>query len=163
MARIQIQGLRPYDGEYELDSDRVFNAREWRWIKKISGYLPATIRDGFVGRDPDLFVALAVIAMCRDGKIDREDGLRVADVIAEAPFDQLITLVGDEVEEGDGNPPELTSEPEQSSPKSSLEKRSSSGDPSPTGSGTSEETPSATGALSSPMSSGESSRVRLAS
>lgn len=111
MARIIIKGIKPYDGDYDLDTDRAFNAREWRWIKKVSGYLPLTVSDGFAGGDPDLFVALAVIAMCREGKVDRDSGLRVADELAEAPFDgATISLVGDPVEEEDV-PLDLTSPP----------------------------------------------------
>ena len=30
---------------------------EWRWVKKVSGYLPGTIGDGVDGGDPDIFVA----------------------------------------------------------------------------------------------------------
>ena len=112
MARIAIRGIKPWDGEYDLDTERAFNAREWRWIKKVSGYMPLTVSDGFAGGDPDLFVALAVVAMCRAGKIDREDGLKVADQLAEAPFDGAsIAMVGDEVVEADEVPLDLTSQP----------------------------------------------------
>ena len=76
MAKMVIKGVPPYDGEYELDEDRAFNAREWNWIKKVSGYMPLTIGEGFAGGDPVLFVALAVIAMARSGKVERADGLR---------------------------------------------------------------------------------------
>ena len=111
MAKMVIQGIRPWDGEYELDEDRAFNTREWSWIKKTSGYMPLTISDGFGGGDPSLFVALAVIAMCRTGKIDRESGLRVAEELAEAPFDgAAISMVGD-VSEDDPSPLDLTLPP----------------------------------------------------
>lgn len=111
MTKILITGIRPWDGEYELDDDRSFNTREWAWIKKVSGYLPLTIQEGFAGGDPSLFVALAAIAMCRSGRIERDQGLRVADELSEAPFDGAsITLVGDTVEE-DEVPLDLTSRP----------------------------------------------------
>ena len=130
MARIQIKGIRHYDGDYELDTDRAFNAREWRWIKKVSGYMPLTVGDGFAGGDPDLFVALAVIAMCREGKIDRESGLTVADELAEMPFDgAAITLIGDDVE-ADELPLDLTRPPDESSPNATSENHRSSGEPS---------------------------------
>ena len=112
MARIVITGIPPYDGDYELDSDRAFNAREWRWIKKVSGYMPLTVSEGFEGGDPDLFVALAIIAMAREGRVTKDEGLRVADVLAEAPFDgAAITMVGDEVVEDDAIPLDLTPPP----------------------------------------------------
>ena len=126
-TRIVVKGVRPFDGEYELDDDRTFNTREWNWIKRLSGYMPLTVSDGFAGGDPDLFVALAVIAMCRAGKIDRSEGLRVAEVLAEAPFDgTTIQLIGGtDDEEDDAVPPVLTSEPAGSSPASSLTNDSS--------------------------------------
>ena len=112
MARIVITGIPPYDGDYELDSDRAFNAREWRWIKKVSGYMPLTVSEGFEGGDPDLFVALAIIAMAREGRVTKDEGLRVADVLAEAPFDgAAITMVGDEPVEADEIPLDLTPPP----------------------------------------------------
>jgi len=139
MSKMVIKGVKPWDGTYELDEDRAFNAREWRWIKKISDYGPLTLQKGFKERDPELFVALCVIAMCRDGRIDRDDGMDVAAELEEAPFDfESITLVGDETE--DDTPLELTSEPDESSPTSSLENKTSSGELSPNGSGTSDAT-----------------------
>ena len=102
MASIIIKGIKPWDGEYDLVTDRAFNAREWRCIKKVSGYMPLTVSDGFAGGDPDLFVALAVVAMTRQGKVERDDMLRVADLLAEMPFDGAsITMVGDEVADDD--------------------------------------------------------------
>lgn len=110
MDRIVISGVQGFDGEYDLDPERAFNAREWRWIKKLSGYLPDTINDGYRHSDPDLFVAFAVIAMCRDGKIGRDDWQRVGDELAEVPLDgATLKLVGDPVE--DDSPLALTSTP----------------------------------------------------
>ena len=46
MSSIKIEGAGRWDGTYELGiEDRVFNAREWRWIKQIAGYMPATISE----------------------------------------------------------------------------------------------------------------------
>jgi hypothetical protein len=114
MAKIVIRGMKPWDGEYDLETTRPFNAREWRWIKRISGYMPLTIREGFAGGDPDLFLALAVVALCRDGKIDREQGLELADELSEADMtDAAITLVADNAEvEADEVPLDLTPEPD---------------------------------------------------
>jgi hypothetical protein len=143
MTKIVIAGIRPYDGEYDLDTERAFNTREWRWIKRISGYMPLTVGDGFKGGDPDLFVALAVVAMCRDGRIDRDEALEVADLIAEAPFDGAsITFAGDE--EDTEIPLVLTSEPDRPSPNDSLEKPNTSGADSPNGSDRSDVNPTPT-------------------
>jgi hypothetical protein len=111
MAKIVVRGVPPYDGEYEVDTDRSWNTREWSWIKKISGYLPLTVQDGFAGNDPELFLAVAVICMARAGKIDREDALRVAEIMSEAPYEPgTFTLIGDVVE-ADEVPLDLTSPP----------------------------------------------------
>jgi hypothetical protein len=142
MTTIVVSGIKPYDGRYELDGDRPFSTREWRWIKQVSGYLPLTVGDGFKGGDPDLFVALAVIAMNRDGKIDRDDVLEVAETLSEVPFDGAsITF---DVGEVDDAPLAETSEPDASSNSGSLENKSSSGQSSPNGSDLSETTPEPT-------------------
>ena len=127
MTKLVITGIPPWDGAYDLDPDRPFNTREWRWIKQISGYMPLTISEGFGGGDPDLFVALAVIAMNRDGRISREQGIDVAMQLAEAPFDGA-TITFDSGEEADADLPlEPTSDPDRSSKIGSTENRSISG------------------------------------
>ncbi len=105
--RIVITNIRPYDGEYDLElQDRPLTALEWRWIKKLAGYLPGTFRDGLEGSDPDLVCVLAVIAMYRSGRVDRQSAPTVFDRISDAPFDgAAISLISDPVEEDDGRPP----------------------------------------------------------
>ena len=141
--RIVVKGARPYEGEYPLGTDRAFNAREWNWIKRIAGYMPETIEDGFNGDDPDLYVAFAVIALCREGRIDRTEGLRVAETLAELPFGEIRVIYPQTVE--DDAPLGLTGEPEQQSPKSSPEKTPSSGRSSEKTSENPAPTPSPTG------------------
>jgi hypothetical protein len=110
-----------WDGTYDLgDNDRVFNAREWHWIKSISGYMPTTIAEGFAGQDPDLFVSLAVIAMARNRKFPRENWQAVADDMAEHPYTgNSVTLVGDQEEAEDEIPPTSASGNGGSSPTGS--------------------------------------------
>ncbi len=96
--RIKVQGIPAFDGEYDLDiGDQPLNALEWRWVKKISGYLPFTIDDGLSGGDPDVVIALAVVAMQRAGKITRDQVLMTADQLADLPFDDahILLLAGD--------------------------------------------------------------------
>ena len=127
--QVVIQGVKPYDGEYELDLEgEPLTTLEWRWVKKISGYLPLTMHEGFSGGDPDLVCALAVIALRRNGKIAKEQALAVAERLADAPFDgaalQLIFSDAEDDAEGDAGPPE---EP----PATESPKRSSGGSSSP--------------------------------
>lgn len=133
MTTIVVSGIRPYDGRYELDDDRAFSTREWRWIKQVSGYLPLTVADGFKGGDPDLFVALAVIAMNREGRIDRDSVLEVAEALAEVPFDGA-AITFDVGEDDDDVPLPGTSEPDVSSRSGSLDNETGSGPSSRNGS-----------------------------
>jgi hypothetical protein len=143
-SKIVIRDVPPYDGEYELDVvNRRFNGREWNWIKQISGYMRNTINVGLAGGDYDLELAMAVIAMCRAGKIDRNEGVRIAEVLAEAPADgHHIELV---VPEEDDAPLELTGEPESQSQNGTPEKPNSSGLSSSRNSESQDKTPSSTG------------------
>jgi hypothetical protein len=96
-----------YKGEYEFDIEtEPLTNLEWRWIKKISGYLPLTIDEGWRGGDPDLFVAFAVVALARAGKIQQAEALIVAESFGDLPFDgAAITVIGDKTEEGEEIPP----------------------------------------------------------
>jgi hypothetical protein len=112
MDRVVITGIPPFDGEFELDlSTRVFSTLEWRWIKKISGYLPLTIQDGLEGGDPDIFVVMAIVALYRSGKIAKEQVFAVADVLAEPPFDgsAIQIIVGEPEQEADEDRPPASS------------------------------------------------------
>lgn len=138
-----LNGIPPWDGEYEWDVERPFNVREWRYIKKISGYLPATLDQGFEGDDPELYVGLAVVCMVRAGKVDRDDALRVAEQISEAPFDNARLVIqmppkedGEQVPLGLTPPPAEPSQKETGSSQNSNDERAS-------GSGTSSMTSSA--------------------
>ena len=102
MYWIVIEGVKPYDGRYELDLEgREFNTREWGWIKRLSGYLPLTAEAGFTGADPELFTALAVICLHRAGKIGTPEVPAVFERIADAPFGSSLKLDTDEAEEGE--------------------------------------------------------------
>jgi len=133
-TRIVIKGVGGYDGEYELDTERAFNTREWNWIKRIAGYMPNTIKEGLAGGDPDLYVAISVIAMCRAGKIERNEGIAVAEILAEAPFQLEGGAIQVIFPDEDDSPLASTSEPEPQSVNGSLEKQTSSGPDSPTSS-----------------------------
>jgi len=149
MSVVVIDGVPPYDGEYELNERRAWNTREWRLIKQVSGYLPATYGDGLDGRDPDLWIALTVIAMTREGRIGRDEAAKVAEALAEVPWDGASISV--KVEDDDPVPLALTSAPSEPSRSWPLEKPSSengkpngSGTSSPNGSETSDTNPPAT-------------------
>lgn len=66
MPKLIIEGIAPYDGEYELDSS-YFTFRERHTIKRISGARGAEIVDALEAGDSDVVMALAVIAISRTG------------------------------------------------------------------------------------------------
>ena len=151
--KVIVEGVKPWDGEYLLDVRRAFTTKDWNIIKRVSGYLPYTIDDGLRGGDPELYVALAVIAMVRAQKVDREDALRVADQLAEAPFDRAtIRMVFPKVED-DAGPPDLTSAPDEPSENGTRSSNKLSGEPSKTSSDPSETTPVSTGTIESELPS----------
>lgn len=146
-TRIVIRGVRPFDGEYDLDLKRAWTVREWNWIKRFSGYMPATIDDGLKGNDPEVYVALALIAMARNGKIDRDNVDAVADVLMESERGAITIIV--EAEEGDASPPDLTLEPDESSPIETSLSNGTSGSPSRESSALSDASPPPTGTIES--------------
>ncbi len=139
--RIKITGIAAFEGEYDLDiADQPLNALEWRWVKKVSGYLPFTIDDGLAGGDPDVVIALAVVAMHRAGKINRDQVLQTADQLADLPFDDAhLQLIAGET----ADPPMGQGSDE--TPASGNGSSGSSGDGSSTTSANPAPSPSATG------------------
>lgn len=126
MPDVMVVNVPPYEGEYEFDMEtQPLTTLEWRYLKKISGYLPLTVMDGFQGGDPDLFVAWAVIAMVRAGKVREEDVLTVADQLVRVPFDgTAISFKGAEEESEEANP--TTSSPDDEQPSSGASSSESS-------------------------------------
>jgi hypothetical protein len=143
--KVRISGTR-WDGEYDLDTDQAWTTREWGWIKKLSGYMPLTVGEGLAGDDPELFVAVGVIALVRDHKIGRDEALPVAEEIMDLRGVSIV-LMADPVEE-DEVPLDLTGTPGGPSPnvsplssELSRESESSSGPTSMTGSEPLDENP----------------------
>ena len=132
MANLTVQGLGSLDGSYEFDDSR-FTMGDFRTIKRIAGVRAGELTDALAAGDTDLMVAIAVIALERNGKHGAEDVLWTADV------GQISLTLGD----GDASPPDVT--PDGSKP--------SSGDGSTVSSGNPEATPKPTGGQPSGMSS----------
>lgn len=99
-AKIVLNTER-YRGEFELDIDgEPLTSLEWRWIKKISGYMPLTLDEGLAGGDPDVVLALAVIALVRAGRVAESEAVATSEVLARAPADgTAITLIASEEDE----------------------------------------------------------------
>ena len=125
--RIIIDGIPAYDGEYDL-GDAPFNNREYHTIKRLTGLRAFEIDEAFGAGDTDLALALAAIALARNGKQVDEDLLWDAEGGA-------IRFMPEEV---DARPPELpASEPgvngNSSGDSSAASSESQASAPSPTG------------------------------
>lgn len=136
MDWITITGVKPWDGRYEFDLDgRELTTREWGWIKRLAGYLPLNIDEGFQGADPELFAVFAAIALHRAGKVDTRDIPDLFARLQDAPFGATISLQSDQEAETEVNPPTPSSAG--SEPISGLNGKASSGSsdvtPAPTG------------------------------
>lgn len=106
MDWLVVEGIRPWDGRYEFDvAERPWTTREWGWIKRLTGYLPLTLQDGWSGGDPELFAVFAVIALRRAGKIDAADAAATFERIADAQFGTIRFEAGAPDGEDDARPP----------------------------------------------------------
>jgi hypothetical protein len=106
MDSIVIEGVKPWDGHYPLDireAESTFTTREWGWIKRLAGYLPANVWDGFEGADAELIAALAVIALHRAGKIEARQVPDTFERFLDVEYDlkKIRIEIGDPVEQGD--------------------------------------------------------------
>jgi hypothetical protein len=139
--RIVIEGVRPYDGRYDLDLGVDLTTREWGWIKRLAGYLPLGLTDDAFG-DPEFACVLAAIAMRRAGRIQASEVPRVFERLADAPFGSTIRIESDD--EQDESQPDP--------PASSSSNGVTSGTGSPTNSGTPATPPKPTGTPASATS-----------
>lgn len=129
MDRIKLDGIPPYDGEYDLDAS-YFTNRELHTIKTLSGIRAGELEEAFAASDSDLIVALCVIALQRAGITP------IVDRIWDAPAGSM-TLIGDDSEADEdptaGTPVEPPSAPGSSGAASTISTEPPASDPSPTG------------------------------
>ena len=102
MDKIRIEGVPPWDGDYDFDPS--FKNRELNRIKNITGIRGGEIAEALAAGDTDLMVALAVLALERQGKSVDPDDFWNAEVGA-------ITYIG----EDDAGPPADSSQSESDS------------------------------------------------
>jgi hypothetical protein len=95
MDWIVIDGVKPYDGRYQLDASLDFSTREWGWIKRLAGYLPLNVEEAFTGGDPELFAVLALVALHRAGKVEARDVPGLYDRMLDSPFWTTIRFESD--------------------------------------------------------------------
>ena len=138
MLWIVVEGVKPWDGRYPFDFGADFTTQEWGWIKRLAGYMPMNVSDGFEGGDPELFAVFAVIALRRSGKIEPRQVPEVFERIGEAPFGTTIRVendpADDEAGDADGPPPSSSNGNERTSGPGSRKSSETSAGP-PNGSG----------------------------
>lgn len=82
---VTIEGVPQFDGVYELDYDgQSFSMWDLHMIKKIAGVRAAEFKEATDAGDTDVTVALAVIALRRAGKFEKNRALEVADLLMES-------------------------------------------------------------------------------
>jgi hypothetical protein len=135
---ITVTDVKPYDGTYELSFEQELTAREWGWIKRLSGYLPASIDAAVLGDDPEFACVLAVMAMRRTGKIAAAEVPGVFDRLIDAPYGSTIQVKFDEADanaEDDAGPPALSSNGSETTSGRGSRTSSETSEPNLTGSG----------------------------
>jgi hypothetical protein len=139
MTQLVIDGVKPWDGRYEFATPDLWTTREWGFVKRLSGYLPLTIEDGFKGGDPELFAVMAVIMLQRAGKISAAEVPELfTDRFADVPFGATIRIEtdDDEQEETDAGPPAGSADSSSNGSGDSSKTSSESSEPDPSSSGT---------------------------
>jgi hypothetical protein len=95
MASIEIKGARTFDGRYPLIQ---FNRYEQGQIRRLSGWMPLQYEEALAGGDAEFIAALAVLAMKRKGRIEREEVAETYEEILDIDGAE-IRLIGDAEEE----------------------------------------------------------------
>lgn len=67
MDKIVVDGIPAFNGEYPIDLE-AFTMRELQIIKRMSGVRAGELSEAFAAGDSDLILAIAVIAVRRNGR-----------------------------------------------------------------------------------------------
>lgn len=128
MDTIKISGIPGHDGDYQIDAS-FFTNRELHKIKQLSGVRAGELQEALNAGDSDVIVAVAVIAMQRNGKAVNEDA------IWDAPAGGIAFVGGDAADPPAPAPSKLPAEDSAlSGPPSNSSSAPPESDPSPTGS-----------------------------
>lgn len=102
--KLTIKGVDPFDGSYDLDfTEQPFTNRDLHLIKKLAGVRLGELEEAFASGDNDLFVAVAVIQLRREGKVQKGRELAAADLLFDG---EAGSLLFEDTAEDDAGPPE---------------------------------------------------------
>jgi hypothetical protein len=108
---IVVEGLKPYDGRYELDWN--FTTRQYGWVKRMAGLdvddMVEKIENGKA--DAELATVWALIALHQAGKVEARDVPDLWERMIDDPFGAKLTLEAeaDVEQEDEAGPPEQSS------------------------------------------------------
>ena len=139
--RLLVEGIDPFDGEYEIDPDVGFTNRELNIIKRISGVRAGELDEALKAGDNDLVLAITAVAVRQKGR----DWQEFEKLAWEAPAGS-ITLPEDEVG-ADAVPLALKPPPPSGESETPTEPTGSLSLPSDGGDDLPETSPPATGSL----------------
>lgn len=106
MDHLVIENFRPYEGRYGMDLSQGITTREWGWLKRLAGYSPLTVEDGYRTYDPEFWAVFAVILLRRAGKIQTRDVEATFERLVDEDFTSVIRIefdAGDVAEVDDEN------------------------------------------------------------
>ena len=140
MSKLTLEGVHPaLDGTYDFD-ETYFTNWELHAIKQLTGITAGRLEQAFADLDNDIIVALAMVALMRDGKVTSQTPWSSEQVHAlwRAPTGKISLDFG----EGDDADPPTVSAPEGAESESNGSSGTGSSDvleildsvPSPTGS-----------------------------
>lgn len=99
MDKFTVTGIPKFDGDYPIDIG-AFTMRELQIIKRMSGVRAAELEEAFTAGDTDLILAIAVIAVRRNGKaweqfeaLAWESELGAISFVGEEPVADAVPLI----------------------------------------------------------------------
>jgi hypothetical protein len=122
MDKFVVEGIAGFDGDYPCDIGS-FTMRELQIIKRLAGVRAGELEEAFAAGDSDLILAIAVIAVRRNGK-DWEQ----FEALAWETDIGALTFVGDEDEAVDPTTPTLTPSDSSTAPELASSGNGLSGD-----------------------------------
>lgn len=133
MPKLVVNGVPPYDGEYEIAPITLGAARD---IKRISGVRAGELNEALEAGDTDVLVAMAVITLQQNGFPQV-----TADELFETEAGKIL-IEESEADRSEDRPPELATSGGQQSESAAVAGPNDPSEPSgKTGTGTSESSP----------------------
>lgn len=70
MPDVVLEGAAPFNGSYPFIP---FNRYEQGQIRRLSGFMPLQYEEAFEGGDAEFIAAIAVLCICRAGRITKQE------------------------------------------------------------------------------------------